>query len=208
MTLLRIDVTDNEVKAVVNVYGDKLGDIDYLRFIDDCKCLVYVINEPSTGIKSTYRPTHTDFSGSKQLEILMKKIKEQVMRNRIRIGEFFQDHDPLRKGVIDATKFRTTLYAQKLQLTTEEYQLLEDHFRDETLPHKVKYSEFNEMIEGIFTQKDLEKDPTKSLSGFKAPSILDPKNQLSQAEETELHDCMSRIGTDVKHRRLLIKPFF
>jgi hypothetical protein len=39
------------------------------------------------------------------------------------------------------------------------------------------------MIEGIFTQKDLEKDPTKTLNGFKAPSILDPKNQLSQAEE-------------------------
>jgi len=78
--------------------------------------------------------------------------------------------------VIDATKFRTTLYAQKLQLTTEEYQLLEDYFRDETFPTKIRYFEFNEMIEGIFTQKDLEKDPLKTLSGYKAPSILDPKN--------------------------------
>jgi hypothetical protein len=43
------------------------------------------------------------------------------MRHRIRLGEFLQDHDPLRKGVIDATKFRTTLYAQKIQLTKEEY---------------------------------------------------------------------------------------
>lgn len=176
MTLLKVPIDDHEVRAVVNCYGDKLGDIDYLKFIDDCKVLSYVINEPYTGAKSTYTPYHTDFSGSKQLENLMKKIKDHVMRNRIRIGEFFQDHDPLRKGVIDATKFRTTLYAQKLQLTTEEYQLLEDHFRDETLSHKVKYFEFNEMIEGIFTQKDLEKDPTKSLAGFKAPSILDPKN--------------------------------
>ena len=40
------------------------------------------------------------------------------MRARIRLGEFLQDHDPLRKGTIEATKFRTTLYAQKLQLTT------------------------------------------------------------------------------------------
>lgn len=43
------------------------------------------------------------------------------MRHRIRLGEFLQDHDPLRKGTIDATKFRTTLYAQKIQLTKEEY---------------------------------------------------------------------------------------
>jgi len=44
----------------------------------------------------------------------MGKIRDHVKRNRIRVGEFFQDHDPLRKGVVDATKFRTTLYAQKI----------------------------------------------------------------------------------------------
>jgi hypothetical protein len=46
------------------------------------------------------------------------------------------------------------------------------------------------------------------LSGYKAPSILDPKNILSDAEEEELMGLMQRIGTDVRHRRLLIKPFF
>ena len=49
-----------------------------------------------------------------EIETLIKKIKDNVMRNRIRLGEFLQDHDPLRKGRIEATKFRTTLYAQKI----------------------------------------------------------------------------------------------
>ena len=31
---------------------------------------------------------------------------------------------------------------------------------------------------------------------------------MTEAEDAELHTCMQRIGTDVKHRRLLIKPFF
>jgi len=31
---------------------------------------------------------------------------------------------------------------------------------------------------------------------------------LSNDEEAELHGILTRIGTDVKHRRLLIKPFF
>ena len=54
----------------------------------------------------------------------------------------------------------------------------------------------------------MEKCPTKKLSEFKVPSILDPRNQLSTEEEAELHEILTRIGTDVKHRRLLIKPFF
>jgi len=77
----------------------------------------------------------------------MDKIKELVKRNRIRVGEFFLDHDGLRKGTIDATKFRTTLYAQKLQLTREEYTLLEEHYRDPENPTKVRYVDFNEEIE-------------------------------------------------------------
>lgn len=130
------------------------------------------------------------------------------MRSRIRLGEFLQDHDPLRKGTCDATKFRTTLYAQKIQLTTEEYQKLEDHYRDPTDALKIRYHDFNQDVENIFTLKDLEKDPTKTLSSYKAPSILDPKDVLNEQEEAELMECMKRIGMDVKLRRLLIKPFF
>jgi hypothetical protein len=85
---------------------------------------------------------------------------------------------------------------------------LEDYFRDPSFPQKIKYYEFNEQIEEIFTAKDLEKCPTKSLSNFKAPSILDPKSQLTPNEEDELNKCMERIGIDVRHRRLLIKPYF
>jgi hypothetical protein len=93
-------------------------------------------------------------------------------------------------------------------LTTQEYQLLEDHFRDSQDPTKIRYFDFNERIEGIFTSKNLEKEPTQTLSHYSAPSILDAKVKLTPEEEEELAATMIRIGTDVKHRRLLIKPFF
>jgi hypothetical protein len=86
--------------------------------------------------------------------------------------------------------------------------LLEDYFRDSTDPTKIRYFEFNEKIEEIFTAKNLEKDPTATLTNYSAPSILDAKTQLTSDEEEELMASMIRIGTDVKHRRLLIKPFF
>ena len=112
--LLKCELSDAEEAALVRVYGDRHGDVDYLRFINETYVLQYSIAEPFTGAKSTYRNTNTDFSGAASVDSLLKKIKDDVMRQRIRLGEFFKDHDPLRKGIIEASKFRTTLYAQKI----------------------------------------------------------------------------------------------
>jgi hypothetical protein len=72
----------------------------------------------------------------------------------------------------------------------------------------VDYVRFNLEIENIFTDKLLEKDPLKTLTEFKASSILDPKDVLNAQEEQELDAVLTRIGTEVRHKRLLIKPFF
>jgi hypothetical protein len=107
---LKVPINDAQIASIAKVYGNKQGDVDYLTFLRDTDCLVYEINAPTSGIKSTYVQYDRDFSGASDVDILMEKVKEFVKRHRIRLGEFFQDHDPLRKGVIDCTKFRTTLY--------------------------------------------------------------------------------------------------
>ena len=48
---------------------------------------------------------------------------------------------------------------------------------------KINYIQFNTEIELIFTEKGLERDPTKKLTAFNAPSILDPKHVLQDQEE-------------------------
>lgn len=72
----------------------------------------------------------------------------------------------------------------------------------------VNYVTFCDDLDAIFTNKALEKNPNDRPMAFKAPSILDPKDVLNDAEERVLHACLERLGTDVKHRRLLIKPHF
>jgi len=72
----------------------------------------------------------------------------------------------------------------------------------------VNYNAFNQEIEDIFTEKDLEKNPTKKLTPFNAPSCLDPKDKLNGSEEQKLDACMKRLASQVFLRRLLIKPFF
>jgi hypothetical protein len=86
--LLGVIISDAQLASVVKFYANKSGDIDYLPFLNDTKCLKYTINEAYTGSKSTYVELHTDFSGSKQVEELLQKIRDIVKRHRIRIGEF------------------------------------------------------------------------------------------------------------------------
>jgi hypothetical protein len=113
----------------------------------------------------------------------MRKIMNQCKKDRIRVLEFFQDHDILRKGYVPRQKFRNVLHIQKIMLTIPEYENLEKFFQVPNDPTLVNYVSFNNEIEDIFTEKDLEKNPTKTLKSFNAPSILDPKDVLNDQEE-------------------------
>ena len=67
MTLLGVEINDEQMASIVKTYGNYLGDIEYLPFLRDCDVLRYVINEPYTGAKSTYQPVDWDFTGSKEI---------------------------------------------------------------------------------------------------------------------------------------------
>lgn len=133
--------------------------------------------------KDQYIGKERTFVGESALEKLFFKLKAQIKKDRIRLREFFQDHDTLRKGTVTSQKFRGVLFTQKINLTNEEYELLEKAFPVPNDANKVNYIDFNEAIESIFTLKDLEKDPLKKTIQFNAPSILDPKNVLNNDEE-------------------------
>lgn len=81
----------------------------------------------------------------------MHKIECMIKKDRIRLLEYFQDHDLLRKGYLPHQKFRSVLHSQKVTLTTEEYARLEAHYAlpsDSTL---VNYKDFCDEIATIFT---------------------------------------------------------
>jgi hypothetical protein len=64
-------------------------------------------------------------------------------------------------------------------LTDLEYALLEKSFQTPGDAGRVNYLDFNDGIDKIFTEKDLEKEPLKKIQVFNAPSILDPKDVLN-----------------------------
>ncbi len=120
----------------------------------------------------------------------MRKIKVIVKKDRIRLLEFFQDHDVLRKGYVPFMKFKGVLYSQKVELTDEEFQTLIDTFKVEHDANLINYTHFNEAIEKVFVEKNLEKAPTRKWEEFKAPSILDPQDVLNDSEEQVLEACL------------------
>jgi len=74
LTGLGFPLTTDEVAKVALVYGNEEGEIKYAEFLKDCNCLEYIINGPTTGMKSTYVPRDLDFTGVKQHDKLMHKI--------------------------------------------------------------------------------------------------------------------------------------
>ena len=123
----------------------------YMSFITDAAPYEFRELNKAISTKTTYEVNSLDFSGEGEVACLMRKIKHQIKKDRIRLGEFFLDHDILRKGSLPVQKFRGVLYSQKIQLTNEEFSLLENAFRLSNDATKVDYVTFNEEMEKIFT---------------------------------------------------------
>lgn len=94
----------------MKLYGNENNDIKYLEFLSASA----PDNNLDTTVKvSSYEATQWQFGGESELEALIRKIKGLVKKDRIRLGEFFIDHDTLRKGHIPLQKFQGVLYSQK-----------------------------------------------------------------------------------------------
>ena len=112
LTTLGFALGDTDAMDVAQVYGNQDNEIMYQQFLNDSNCLEYVINGPTTGAKATYNEKFTDFTGVHcDMNALIRKIQNIIKKDRIRLLEFFQDHDILRKGYLPAQKFRGVLNA-------------------------------------------------------------------------------------------------
>jgi Ca2+-binding EF-hand superfamily protein len=199
------DLTDKENQALWTYYSNQEGEIEYLRFLKDA-------NPEERGApeetKKWYQSKGWRHTGITDYEALMLKIKNIVKKGRIRLMEYFQDHDTLRKGYVPYMKFKGVLRSQNIELTDVENEILLNKFKISIDSRLIDYVDFTEEIDRIFTKKGLEKEPTTKLVEFKPINIIDPDDVLTDAEEDVLEACLRRLGAEVYNRRLLLKPFF
>lgn len=212
-------LTDEEFNALVARYRDQAsGDMCYMIFLHDADPKRYPLKSANSECTTTVIGETYKYSGQlPKLYDVMQKIKNTVMQRRIRVEEFFLDHDPLRKGDVARSKFRScldelkyvfALLTSSMDLTPGDYEVLEQGFRSERDPERVNYVSFVDEVNRIFTLKELEKQPEAKVANFTVTSLLDPDDVLTPDEEAKVDACLRRIGEIVRIRKLHVKPMF
>lgn len=105
--------------------------------------------EPKTDV--TLSPKHAKSISLQQVPVdsALKKIFSIVSKQRVRVKQFMDEHDRLRKGFITQNKFEGALNAAKVFLTPAEMKSLFSayHYADSTIDNMVLYKEFCKALE-------------------------------------------------------------
>ena len=148
--------------------------------------------------------TNIDFN----IKDILDKIKHTVKINRIRLNEFFEDFDPLRKGTCTKAKFRTALDMANLHLRSEEFDILEKFYSVHEEEDKVYYKDLVEEVETVFTIKNLEKDPLLRPKEYITPDFINPEKRLTEEEAVFLDKTLKKLALLSIKYRVMPKSFF
>jgi Ca2+-binding EF-hand superfamily protein len=142
--------------------------------------------------------SHTDF------EKLMMKIKTKAKTERIRVLDFMRDFDHLRHGKILRNEFRRALKVVFTNLTESDLQNLESKYAGPN--GTVRYVDFSDDVESVFTKKGLEKNPTDVpeifdvySNGWETDTFI---NNVSSEDEIILKEVMKRFHERVLQRKV------
>lgn len=219
-------ISDNYIDILMKKYGDPISnEINYVVILNDAAAFGESTNTkkeehsmqklsdkefvPSLSSANNFYTYQTHFLNLNfNIKDVLDKIKHTVKINRIRLNEFFEDFDTLRKGTCTKAKFRTALDMANLNLRPEEYDVLENYYGVPDQNDKVYYKNLVEEVETVFTLKGLEKDPLKRPVEFKVPDFLNPEKRLNQAENEFLDQTMRKLALLVRKYRVMPKSFF
>lgn len=80
-----------------------------------------------------------------------QRIKAQVVMKRVRIEEFFNDFDKLRKGTVLKNQLQTILSMLNFKLTNEEFESLACRYKTDDPEFRFNYRDFCANINCAFT---------------------------------------------------------
>ena len=136
-------ISEPRLEILMKKYGDPIpNEINYVVILNDAKefgekndtkkeeqhTMQKITDKefvPSLSSANNYYTYQTHFTNLDfNIGDTIDKIKNTVKINRIRLNEFFEDFDPLRKGTCTKAKFRTALDMAKLHLREDELVIL------------------------------------------------------------------------------------
>jgi Ca2+-binding EF-hand superfamily protein len=198
-------------------YQDEQGNMRYLNFCADVAAAGAKSKAPDMPLTETEQVTIVKLGPPKvdyDTEGLLTELKKQVKQYRIRVEEPFRDYDRLRTGLVTPAQFMAGLgkiKLQKMTLSEQHLAMLSSKYAvaDSQGVTKVAYSRFVDEMDSVFTEKNLEKNPTKCVKQDAGQySTRAAVNDLKGSEAEQVEAVLNRIRTLVRTRRLFLKPFF
>ena len=221
-------ISDPHLEILMKKYGDPIpNEINYVVILNDAKefgenkdlmkdkdthSMEKLGNKkfvPSLSSANNFYTYQTHFTNLDfNIKDILDKIKHTVKINRIRLNEFFEDFDPLRKGTCSKAKFRTALDMANLHLRSEEFDILEKYYNINEEEDKVYYKDLVEEVETVFTVKNLEKNPLIRPKEYITPDFINPEKRLTQEEAIFLDKTLKKLALLSIKYRVMPKSFF
>ena len=212
-------ISDPHLEILMKKYGDPIpNEINYVVILNDAKefgenkdlmkdkdthSMEKLGNKkfvPSLSSANNFYTYQTHFTNIDfNIKDILDKIKHTVKINRIRLNEFFEDFDPLRKGTCSKAKFRTALDMANLHLRSEEFDILEKFYNINEEEDKVYYKDL---------VKNLEKNPLMRPKEYITPDFINPEKRLTQEEAIFLDKTLKKLALLSIKYRVMPKSFF
>ena len=229
--LLGVSADEATLNVLLKAYMDK-GNVDEVNYFDFCNDVDSPEQLFSVGRgynhsfdyypKTRPRITGIDIKKDKPEDVddVIAKLRQTCKEQRIRISEFFRDFDKLRSGYITEAQFRIGLNMSKIVLSGSEFRLLCDNFQAPKAGAHIKWREFSDQVDEVFTKKGLEKSVdiilddarTQSFYGQSKPTDIDQQivdkvvEQFKFLINRERLDAKSFFQDQDKHNHFKVSP--
>ncbi|KAG5882903.1 hypothetical protein JTB14_020171 [Gonioctena quinquepunctata] len=172
------------------------------------------------GKQNIFHPALNDPKKVEHIFTIISIVQDHVMKNRLRVCEFFMDFDPLNCGRITVSQFHRGLDAlalsgkQRFFLSLADIEAIITQYRDPSDIKRVCWKTFEDDIDHVFTVKGLEKMP--SLEVDPPPQEVRELPKMGskdwQSVNTTTRDlcesAVDKVKQKIIHRRILLKPVF
>mmetsp|Transcript_107119 Transcript_107119/g.130681 ORF Transcript_107119/g.130681 Transcript_107119/m.130681 type:complete len:490 (-) Transcript_107119:110-1579(-) len=198
-----------DVELLAKNYMTNKGDVHFMAMHNDISEVTS--HEPPDFPRSDLVMKPDDSTWSQSRYTVVDKLRSKVVEGRIRIKEYFQDFDPLRKGYCAASQVKTVLTILNLSkiVTREDYeQLINTYAREDGM---FCYGDFCADVNKAFATPNLEKDPLAQTSMPDSTSTMAARRNkvcLSAERLCQWEWLESKIRSKVQKRRVNLLPSF
>lgn len=213
-----VTTDERTLNVLLKAYMDK-GNVDEVNYFDFCND----IDSPEQlfGVGRGYnhsfdyypkqKPRITGIDIKKDVpndvEDVLAKLRKICCERRVRISEFFRDFDKLRSGYITEPQFRIGLNMGRIVLSGTEFKSLTDYFQAPKEGAHIKWREFSDSVDQVFTKKCLEKSVDIILDDARTQSFYGKKDPSSQDGDLVVA-LQDRFKSLIVRERLDAKSFF